>query len=55
MIFEKPNRKNLKIYIIYAAQNSWKPNEKIGESYQYRNAFYVSIEKPWWEKIRKQI
>jgi hypothetical protein len=26
---------------------------KIGESYQYRNAFYVSIEKPRWEKNQK--
>jgi hypothetical protein len=30
------------------------PMGKIGESYLHRNAFDVSIEKPWWEKIRKQ-
>jgi hypothetical protein len=29
--------------------------EKIGESYQYRNVFDVSIEKPSGGKIRKQI
>jgi hypothetical protein len=28
---------------------------KIGESYQRKNVFDVSIEKPWWGKIRKQI
>jgi hypothetical protein len=30
------------------------PREKIGESYQHKNVFDVSIKNPQWKKIRKQ-